>query len=181
VDAFPGLNFDGKVTQIRLQPITKSNVVTYTVIVQAPNPDLKLMPGMTASITVYVEEARDVLVLSSKALHFTPDPQVLMSYFENLPDKNLNKQPPVETEMMKDTTSVMVWVKKGVEIKPVPVKVGIDDDMNAQIIEGLNLGDEVVYSMDAGTNSTISTAPAQTSSPFMPRPPGSRTTTTKKS
>ena len=74
VDAFPDETFSGKITEVRLQPTETSNVITYTVIVSAANPDLKLKPGMTASITAYVEEVNDVLVLAGKALRFTPGP-----------------------------------------------------------------------------------------------------------
>jgi HlyD family secretion protein len=85
VDAYPDQEFAGTVTQIRLKPVVTSNVVTYTVIVQAPNPDKKLMPGMTASITIYVEEANNVLTVSSKALRFKPNQMLIKAYFESLP------------------------------------------------------------------------------------------------
>jgi HlyD family secretion protein len=85
VDAYPDRKFSGIVTQIRLKPVTVSNVVTYTVIVEAPNPDKKLMPGMTASITIYVEEANNVLTVSSKALRFKPNEILMKAYFESIP------------------------------------------------------------------------------------------------
>lgn len=72
VDAYPDLKFEGSVSQVRLQPTTTNNVVTYTVILSAPNPDKKLMPGMTASATIYVEEKDNTLILSGKAMRFTP-------------------------------------------------------------------------------------------------------------
>jgi HlyD family secretion protein len=72
VDAYPDLKFKGSVSQVRLQPTTTNNVVTYTVILNAPNPDKKLMPGMTASATIFVQEKDSTLVLSGKALRFTP-------------------------------------------------------------------------------------------------------------
>ncbi len=68
VDAYPTETFKGDVRQIRLQPVVTSNVVTYTVIVNAPNPDMKLMPGMTANITVLVQKIDSVLVIPGKAL-----------------------------------------------------------------------------------------------------------------
>ncbi len=73
VDAFPDEKFAGTVEQVRLSPVTISNVVTYIVIINAPNPDKKLLPGMTANIVIYVEEKNDVLTVSYKALKFTPD------------------------------------------------------------------------------------------------------------
>ena len=77
VDAYPDLKFEGSVSQVRLQPVTTNNVVTYVVILNAPNPDKKLMPGMTASATIYIEEKQNTLVLSGKALRFTPDTEYL--------------------------------------------------------------------------------------------------------
>jgi HlyD family secretion protein len=72
VDAYPGEKFTGTVEQIRLSPVTTSNVVTYTVIINAPNPDQKLLPGMTANIVIYAEEIKDVLTVPYKAVKFTP-------------------------------------------------------------------------------------------------------------
>jgi HlyD family secretion protein len=85
VDAFPTEIFKGDVRQIRLQPLVTSNVVTYTVIVNAPNPDKKLMPGMTANITVLVQKVDSVLIVPGKALRFTPDAAFLAEYMKNNP------------------------------------------------------------------------------------------------
>lgn len=192
VDAFTDLNFNGKVVQIRLNPTTVSNVVTYTVIVKAENPDLKLMPGMTASITVYVEEAVNVLTVASKAIHFTPDEGVMATYIAGLmKDKKMappeGANPPQNPDMSRpemapiDSTKPRVWIKQGDMIHPANVTLGIDDDMNVQIINGLKEGDEVVISMKADV---IATAPAQAGgSPFMPKPPSrssSKTSTANK-
>ena len=85
VDAYPNETFKGSVRQIRLQPIVTSNVVTYTVIVNAPNPEKKLMPGMTANITVLVQKVDSVLTIPGKALRFTPDAAYLAEYMKNNP------------------------------------------------------------------------------------------------
>jgi HlyD family secretion protein len=85
VDAYPNEIFKGSVRQIRLQPVVTSNVVTYTVIVNAPNPEEKLMPGMTANITVLVQQVDSVLVVPGKALRFTPDAAFLAEYMKNNP------------------------------------------------------------------------------------------------
>jgi len=85
VDAYPTETFKGSVRQIRLQPVVTSNVVTYTVIVNAPNPDEKLMPGMTANITVLTQEVDSVLTVPGKALRFTPDASFLAEYMRNNP------------------------------------------------------------------------------------------------
>ena len=82
VDAYPSETFTGDVRQVRLQPVVTSNVVTYTVIVNAPNPDKKLMPGMTANITVLVQKIDSVLIVPGKALRFTPDATWLAEYTE---------------------------------------------------------------------------------------------------
>jgi HlyD family secretion protein len=85
VDAYPNESFKGSVRQIRLQPVVTSNVVTYTVIVNAPNPELKLMPGMTANITVLVQKIDSVMTIPGKALRFTPDAAFLAEYMKNNP------------------------------------------------------------------------------------------------
>jgi HlyD family secretion protein len=85
VDAYPSETFAGDVRQVRLQPVVTSNVVTYTVIVNAPNPDKKLMPGMTANITVLVQKIDSVLIIPGKALRFTPDATWLAEYLKNNP------------------------------------------------------------------------------------------------
>lgn len=193
VDAFTNLSFNGKVVQIRLNPTTVSNVVTYTVIVKAENPDLKLMPGMTASITVYVEEAVNVLTVASKAIHFSPDEGVMATYIAGLMKGKKELTPPegenppqnhgmVKPEMAPtDSTKPKVWIKKGDMIHPVNVILGIDDDMNVQVISGLKEGEEVVVAMKADA---IAAAPAHAGgSPFMPKPPSrssSKTSTAKK-
>jgi HlyD family secretion protein len=85
VDAYPNEIFKGTVRQVRLQPVVTSNVVTYTVIVNAPNPEKKLMPGMTANITVLVQKVDSVLTVPGKALRFTPDATWLAEYMKNNP------------------------------------------------------------------------------------------------
>lgn len=82
VDAYQGEEFSGTVTQVRLNPTTVSNVVTYTVVVNADNEDQKLKPGMTATITIYTQELKDVLTLQAKAINFTPDQTILEEYYE---------------------------------------------------------------------------------------------------
>ncbi len=84
VDAYSDLKFEGKVSEVRLQPTTTNNVVTYAVILTAPNPDEKLMPGMTASATIFVDEKQNTLVLSGKAMRFTPDQAYMQAQFEKM-------------------------------------------------------------------------------------------------
>lgn len=84
VDAYSDLKFEGKVSEVRLQPTTTNNVVTYSVILSAPNPDKKLMPGMTASATIYVDEKENTLILSGKAMRFTPDMAYMQKQMEEM-------------------------------------------------------------------------------------------------
>jgi HlyD family secretion protein len=78
------MKFEGTVSEVRLQPVTTNNVVTYVVILSAPNPDKKLMPGMTASATIYVEEKTNTLVISGKAVRFTPDKEYMAKMFAKM-------------------------------------------------------------------------------------------------
>ena len=94
VDAYSDMKFEGTVSEVRLQPVTTNNVVTYVVILSAPNPDKKLMPGMTASATIYVEEKTGALILSGKAVRFTPDKDYLKKMFAAMQKSgNMPKMP----------------------------------------------------------------------------------------
>ncbi len=177
VDAFPDMNFSGEVSQIRLQPITTSNVVTYTVIINAPNPDKKLMPGLTADISIITEESVDVLTVSSKALRFNPDMAVMQAYMKSNSD-SMQKPPmppigdmPAPKEGVAKTDENHVWVKNGSSIYPVPVKIGLNDESNVEIKSGLKLGDEVVVSMSQSSETKVESTESEGGSPFMPKPP----------
>lgn len=188
VDAFPDDKFKGKVTQIRLNPTVSSNVVTYKVIVEAPNLDLKLMPGLTASISIITKEVTDVLVVSTKALHFTPDQDVLEKYApkpprdQRIPEgsagydgaETINE---TTTEMASSPQKIakqvnvesMVWVKTNNTIHPQKVITGLGDGTLIEIQDGLNQGDTIITS-SAKTQITSSKT-AQAQSPFMPKMP----------
>jgi len=102
VDAYPDLKFEGSVSQVRLQPVTTNNVVTYVVILNAPNPEKKLMPGMTASATIFIEEKLNTLVLSGKAMRFTPDAEYLskmMAGMTSVPGRQGIKPAPFSGQM----------------------------------------------------------------------------------
>ena len=178
VDAFPDLKFAGTVTQIRLQPVVTSNVVTYTVIIEAPNPDKKLMPGMTANASIFVTEAKDLLIVESKALRFTPDLKLMADYEKKFPqaakaaiDQQLNKIP--KRSPKENSKHGILWVKKGDEINPVKVVTGLSDGTNIEIVSGVLNGDEVIYSMKLTTKSdTVKKAAVK--SPFTPSRPGGR-------
>ena len=172
VDAFPELRFEGEVTEIRLNPVTKSNVVTYTVIVKAPNPDYKLMPGMTASITIIIEKAGDALTIPRKALRFSPEGSELSSYINTLNDpEKKDMQSHINSFVKyKDKSKSEVWVKTGKIIIPVLIEAGVEDDSKVSVLSGLKEGDEVVVSMSNDKETSASTE-STASSPFMPKGP----------
>ncbi|MFA5972479.1 MAG: efflux RND transporter periplasmic adaptor subunit [Lentimicrobiaceae bacterium] len=186
VDAFPGENFKGTITQIRLQPITNSNVVTYSVVVDAPNPELKLKPGLTASITAYAQEADSVLIIPAKALHFKPDSTILAKY--NMSSGKWNRQssgrPNYNGDKTHNTTGKwkapsetdslskgVVWIKTGDSIQPRHVITGLTDETNVEIKRGLKLGESVIVSMEQVSSKAVKTQDTETSSPFMPKRP----------
>ncbi|MDP4188304.1 MAG: efflux RND transporter periplasmic adaptor subunit [Bacteroidota bacterium] len=174
VDAFPDMKFSGTVTQIRLKATTTNNVVTYTVIIHAPNPEKKLMPGLTANISIEISKASNVLTVPAKALRFTPDNDLLQTYYKSLPESEQHKMKPntqIQTASLGNTqVQPLVWVKKGVSVNSVPVTIGISDGINTEITSGLKEGDEVITSMTAASGTS---AQSTGSSPFMPKRPKS--------
>ena len=196
VDAYPAEIFKGDVRQIRLQPIVTSNVVTYTVIVNAPNPEKKLMPGMTANITVLVQKIDSVLIVPGRALRFTPDAAYMAEYMKNNPSpQRQGTEGTGQTNSAQRQQSsgaagqsspgesisgsqpgkkpVAVWVKAGDKIHRNRVVTGAIDGTNAEIKAGLTEGDEVILSMNL-PGKTGTTAAAATTSPFMPTRTGGR-------
>lgn len=172
VDAFPDLNFQGEVSEIRLQPNEASNVITYIVIITVSNPDLKLKPGMTASITTYVEEANDALVITGKATRFMPNRQLLDDYMRSLTenqekplkndsntmnDESRPKRPQKEIKELDDSHK-MVWVKNDNQIRPLVIEVGIDDGSNIEVISGLEEGYVLITSFELSDGSEITAA-----------------------
>jgi HlyD family secretion protein len=169
VDAFPYDNFSGSVSQVRLDPTTKSNVVTYTVIVDAPNPEGKLMPGMTASITVITQKEEDVLTIPEKATRFSPEKDLdgvgdLSTKFKIIP---LSKNNASENEKI-------VWVKYKNELTAKKIKTGLSDGSNIEVLNGLNSSDEVVLGISENTELVREDSGSQQSSPFMPKRPGQK-------
>ena len=172
VDAYTYETFDGTVNQIRMKSTTTSNVVKYTVIISAPNPDLKLFPGMTANVTIVTEEQTG-LAIPAEALNFTPDEQVLRALRKNGKPENMGERPQGERPMMNEeeppTNMSMVWIKKGGEIMPRPVKTGMSDVAYWIIEEGLQPGDSVVLSAQYVAKEKQQ---KKGDNPFMPSPPG---------
>jgi HlyD family secretion protein len=154
VDAFPEDVFKGSVTQVRLQPTTESNVVTYEVVVDAPNPDLKLKPGLTANLTIYTMQKDSVLLVPLKALRFQP---------ENAPK-------PVADSV--NPRARVLWTQSPQGLQPVNVTTGDNDGIFAEITGDIKEGDKVVTGVDIGVSS-ISDGQGE-ANPFMPSPPGAR-------
>ena len=172
VDAYMDETFDGTVNHIRMKPTTTSNVVTYTVIIDAPNPDQKLFPGMTASVTIVTEEQKG-LAVPAEAFNFTPDETVRKALSKPekpegpMPEPPQGEQPKMEGKAMSGHN--MVWLKKGGSIMPCPVKAGMSDGAYRIIEQGVQAGDSVVLSAQyVAKEKTVKKG----ENPFMPSPPG---------
>ena len=163
VDAYPTDVFEGTITQVRLNPTTASNVVTYEVIVNAPNPHLKLKPGLTANITVFTLEKNNILVLPNKALTFKPSTEMLA-------DKRFKINENANLKLANNESAV--WIQKGRAIDKIAVVLGETDGINTEIVSGLKTKAIVVLEMKELTEKEIQTAGTETS-PFMPKRPGS--------
>lgn len=164
VDAYIGETFKGVVTQVRLDPTVTSNVVTYTVVVKADNEDLKLKPGLTATISIFTLELNDVLTAEAKAINFKPEREILATY---------NQQHQLETnnsERSREATALWVLESNG-SITPKTVTLGASDGVNVQILSGISEGDKLVYSLKGVSKSEASTT-EKSESPFMPQRPG---------
>ena len=152
VDAFPNDVFNGSVTQVRQQATTESNVVTYQVVISAPNDDLKLKPGLTANVTIFTLEMKDVLAVSSKALRFKPN-EAMLNDGETITDVDAKQK---------------LWVKEGLNLKAIAVETGMTNGTLTQIKSGVRAGLEVITDVQNGMMSEI---PEQgNSNPFMPKP-----------
>lgn len=164
VDAFPDMKFDGQVTQIRLQPIESSNVITYTVVVEAPNPEKKLMPGMTANVSFFVTEKKNIVLLPAKALSVTISPEEIDRLSEAHPEYSFKDRPDQGKEKS-------VWIKQGNQIEKRPVQLGETDESHYEVLSGITENDEVIVAINAATAGAGQKAQAR--SPFMPQRPGS--------
>ena len=171
VDAYQGEEFEGTVTQVRLNPTTTSNVVTYTVVIKADNPDLKLKPGLTATISIYTVELKEVLTVAAKAVNFKPNQELMQAYELQ---KGITHTPPAQgKKAAPEEKPVVLWVNTNGNIKPQPVTLGVSDGVNVEIIEGVTANDVIVYQMKYASGATTGKASGDSESPFMPtKPPG---------
>lgn len=157
VDAYPDDTFEGTVKQVRQEATTTNNVVTYEVVISAPNADLKLKPGLTANVTIYTAERKGVLAVPSKALRFTPTKETV------------GKMKIVDVQGAKNK----VWTIEGNSIVAHKVNIGMADGTNTQIIGGVQAGIKVVTGLSvSGGGEPQAEAAGGESSPFAPGPPG---------
>ncbi|MDD2192017.1 MAG: efflux RND transporter periplasmic adaptor subunit [Bacteroidales bacterium] len=137
VDAYPDEIFVGSVQQVRLNATTTTNVVTYEVIIDAPNENLKLKPGLTASVNIYTNEKKDVLGIPYKALSFKPETKELGKKWTII-------QP-------KDKKMKYVWITKGDTLITKVIQIGINNGSRAEVIGGLKKGEEIVIGIEDNT------------------------------
>jgi len=171
VDAFPDQVFNGEVMEIHLMPVKSSSVVTYTIIINAPNPEQILMPGMTADVTFFVTEKVNIVVVPGQALEFSPDPQLLEVFQKTHPEIRITM--PDENVMKYDDVTEVVWVKTPSSIYPQTIKTGETNELNHELLSGLEEGMEVIVSLTSQSPATTLTKTTSGKSPFMPTPPGS--------
>ena len=157
VDAYPDDTFKGEVKQVRQEATTTNNVVTYEVVISAPNADLKLKPGLTANVTIYTAERKGVLSVPSKALRFTPQKETV------------GKMKIVDVANAKNK----VWTIEGNSIVAHKVNIGMTDGTNTQIVGGIAEGTKIVTGLNVMGGEEEKPMEAQgESSPFAPGPPG---------
>ena len=153
VDAFPEDHFEGQVTQVRQQATTESNVVTYEVVISAPNKDLKLKPGLTANVTIYTLEKNDVLAAPAKALRFQPN-EAFLQKGETIDDCDGDHK---------------VWTKEGTVFKAHKVEIGTTNGIMTEITGGIKEGTEVLTDFNI-SGGAADAEKQQGGNPFMPRP-----------
>lgn len=160
VDAYPDDTFEGKVEQVRLEATTTSNVVTYEVVISAYNPDLKLKPGLTASITIITEEKEGVKAVPTKTLRFRPDEEIV--------DRLGMQMVPLSAASKKS-----VWVVEGSSLKETAVETGMTYNDLTEITAGLS-GNEMVATAVETKEEAKKEEGSSERSPFMPQRPGGK-------
>ena len=157
VDAYPDDTFEGTVKQVRQDATTTNNVVTYEVVISAPNAELKLKPGLTASVTIYTAERKNVTCVSSKALRYTPTKETVGK--RKIVDCNGKNK---------------VWTLEGNNIVAHRVNIGMTDGKNTEILSGINNGAQVIsgVSVKSGDDDDMADSDGGEKSPFAPGPPG---------
>ena len=135
VDAYPDDTFEGTVKQVRLEATTTNNVVTYEVVISAPNADLKLKPGLTANVTIYTQERSGILAVANKALRFTPTKETVGKDMKIVDCKGKNK----------------VWILSDKTLTAHAVTIGQTDGVHTEIIKGIKKGQKIVTEIIVNT------------------------------
>jgi HlyD family secretion protein len=154
VDAYPNDKFYGTVTQVRLEATTTNNVVTYEVVISAPNGDLKLKPGLTANVTIFTAEREGVMSVPSKALRFTPTKETVGN--KKIADVNAKNK---------------VWTLEGETLKAHKVNIGMSDGLHTEILSGISAGKQIITDIKV-TDDSEEDETQQARSPFAPGPRG---------
>lgn len=166
VDAYPQEEFSGRVRQVRLSATTESNVVTYTVIIDADNPEQKLKPGLTATITIFTQELKGTNTIPASAIAFSPDTETLQKYYQQNQIKA--KIPEIKTGKNKEK---YIWIKNNDgSLSQKQITIGINDGINVQVVSGLTGSEQIVSSLEEQTEAVASSS-EDGSSPFMPKRP----------
>jgi HlyD family secretion protein len=159
VDAYPSDIFEGKIYQVRKNSTTTQNVVTYPVVIEAPNPDLKLMPGMTANISFLIEAKNDVLRVPASALRFVPTAEEVVPedrhHVEALTPKEEEggrRSAMEKAEQARNRQRRIVWVQEGQLLRAYPVVLGLIENRYAEVLEGLKEGLVVVTGAEKPTS-----------------------------
>ena len=152
VDAYPNDTFEGQVTQVRQEATTTNNVVTYEVVISAPNADLKLKPGLTANVTIFTAEKKDVVCVPQKALRFTPTEEMVGGAYK------------IEDVKGK----IKVWTLEGKTLKAHAISIGMSDGVNTEVVGGIALGTAIVTQLKE-VGDYMPEAPRE-QSPFAPGP-----------
>jgi len=161
VDAYPPETFEGRVRQVRLDPATVQNVVTYSTIIDAPNPKLLLKPGMTANVTIVVARRDNVIRVANAALRFRPDADTLAKYAPGAASSSSAAKAPT------------VWVSSGAAISPVAVRVGESDGSHTELIDPpFAEGTLLVTRATSAAAATKPSTPSASGNPLMPTRPG---------
>ncbi len=158
VDAFPDDSFEGRVTQVRQQATTESNVVTYEVVISAPNNDLKLKPGLTANVTIFTLEKNGVLAVPAKALRFMPN-EALLQKGQTISDVEAPHK---------------LWTLEGQTFKAHKVEIGTTNGVMTEILSGIGAGTEILTDINISGGEMAMPQGTQNQNPFMPRPGGNR-------
>lgn len=166
VDAYPQEEFSGRVRQVRLSATTESNVVTYTVIIDADNPEQKLKPGLTATITIFTQELKDIDTVPASAIAFSPDTETLQKYYQQNQIKA--KIPEIKTGKNKEK---YIWIKNNDgSLSQKQITIGINDGITVQVVSGLTGSEQIVSSLEEQTEAVASSSEDE-SSPFMLKRP----------